>query len=53
MVRVNKIKENPHCVASITIRARRVSKSSIMQIDNKHHKILGIIHSPVDRLNDK
>lgn len=54
MVRISKIKENPRCVASITVRAKkRVKKGSTMRIDNKQHKILGIIHTPIERLNDK
>lgn len=44
MVRVKDIKENPNCVASITVRARKVSKGTSMQIGNESRKILGILH---------
>jgi hypothetical protein len=44
MVRVKRIKDNPRCVASITVRARRVNSS--MQIDNQDRRVLGIFHRP-------
>lgn len=48
MVRVMNIKENPDCIASITVRARKGSKGTSMQIGNKQHKILGILHRPAN-----
>lgn len=46
MVRVKEIKDNPRCVASITVRARRVNAS--MQVGDKDHRILGIFHRPAN-----
>ncbi len=62
MVRVKCIAENSHCVASITVRARKGTngtngtnstndKESTMMIGNKAHKILGIIHYQVQDCN--
>lgn len=50
MVRVKCIAENSHCVASITVRARKGArvKGSTMMIGNKAHKILGIMHRQID-----
>lgn len=49
MVRVKCIAENSHCVASITVRARKGTRvpGATMMIGNKAHKILGIMHRPV------
>jgi hypothetical protein len=44
MVRVKKIKDNPSCVASITVRVRKVKTT--MQVGNQTRKILGIYHRP-------
>jgi hypothetical protein len=44
MIRVNEIKDNPSCVASITVRVRKVKTT--MQVGNKTHKILGIYRRP-------
>lgn len=51
MVRISKIETNPRCIASITIRARRMK--STMRIDNQPRKILGIIHRPSEKLNEE
>jgi hypothetical protein len=48
MVKVKCIAENSHCIASITVLARKGTRvpGSIMKIGNKSHRILGIIHQP-------
>jgi hypothetical protein len=38
MVKVKEIKENPNCVASITVRVTKSAKSTI-EIDGKQYKI--------------
>jgi len=54
MVRITKIEKNPRCIASITVRARKAKKStSTMRIGNQQHRILGIVHTPRERINDK
>lgn len=44
MVRVKEIKDNPSCVASITVRVRKVKTT--MQVGNQTHRILGIFRRP-------
>lgn len=54
MVRISKVEKNPRCIASVTIRAKRVKRNtSTMRIDNQPRKILGIIHRPSERINDE
>ena len=47
MVRVKEIKDNPRCVASITVRVRGAAQST-MQVGDTGHRILGIFHSPAN-----
>lgn len=44
MTRIEIIKENPRCVASITVRIRKGRAN--MKIGDKQVKILGIMHRP-------
>ena len=44
MVRVKEIKDNPSCIASVTVRVRKIKTT--MQVGNQTRKILGIYHRP-------
>jgi len=44
MVRVKEIKDNPRCVASITVRVS--CGKSTLKVGQEQHKILGIFHRP-------
>lgn len=51
MVRIQEIKDNPRCIASITVRVR--AGRSALKVGNEQRKILGIFHTPVNTETSK